>query len=157
MSLSPEGWADIHAMDAMASERSTVAELTPNQLAWVEALESGEYKQGTGQLAVQTTEFGENGAVHPSEMRYCCLGVACVLAGMQPEANLRFARTFNFGGEGFYLPEQAQEFLGVSVENPYVGEQMAADLNDQMGLSFSEIAAQVRKYGLSSLFQYNPE
>lgn len=34
---------------------------------WLKALRSGEYKQGRGQLCIQD--------------RYCCLGVACVIAG----------------------------------------------------------------------------
>jgi hypothetical protein len=37
--------------------------LTENQKLWVEALRSGEYKQGFGQLQIQD--------------RYCCLGVLC--------------------------------------------------------------------------------
>lgn len=38
---------------------------------WLEALESGEYKQGTGQLV---ENYGTKKA------RYCCLGVACQVA-----------------------------------------------------------------------------
>ena len=44
--------------------------LTKNHIRqWVEALRSGEYKQGNGNLCAE----GET----PNEPRYCCLGVAC--------------------------------------------------------------------------------
>lgn len=44
---------------------------------WIEALESGEYKQGNGMLAIDT-ELGEK--------QYCCLGVACRI--VNPEIKL---------------------------------------------------------------------
>lgn len=46
----------------------TVQELGPLQMAWVEALESGKYKQGTLWLK--------------ADGKYCCLGVLCELAGL---------------------------------------------------------------------------
>lgn len=50
------------------------------QLKWLEALESGEYKQCKNYLK---QDF-EN------EIRYCCLGVGCELAGIKLEKDIAF-------------------------------------------------------------------
>ncbi len=44
---------------------------------WVDALRSGEYQQGKGYLMYRG---GSN-----KKDEYCCLGVACVIAGIEPE------------------------------------------------------------------------
>ena len=96
--------------------------LTANQLKWVEALESGEYKQATGVL------FDGDG--------YCCLGVACHIAG----ASIQAPRDGNLSR---YLG--VRDFLGLSddvgsFEN-WTGS--LTSLNDA-GKSFAEIAALIR-------------
>ena len=45
---------------------------------WVEALRSGEYQQGMNHLF-------DTGPSGPSQERYCCLGVACVTAGVEKD------------------------------------------------------------------------
>lgn len=53
--------------------------MTPELKAkWVEALRSGEYKQGFGRLRQQ----GEGAAV-----AYCCIGVLCEVAGFKPHGD----------------------------------------------------------------------
>ena len=46
------------------------SKLGPLQTKWVEALESGKFKQGTGFLCQRKVVDGEE--------EFCCLGVACV-------------------------------------------------------------------------------
>jgi hypothetical protein len=108
------------------------ATLTPNQLKWVEALESGAFKQGQGGLAVERGD---------GSREYCCLGVACRLA-IQDSDDIIFDR------KAGYLPRRVQKWLSVDDSNPTIGNHYAAELNDEHGLSFAEIAARVREHGV---------
>jgi len=127
-------------------------------LVWVEALESGRYRQGTGQLRVANT-FGET-------LRMCCLGVACEVSGLgrwepdtdnyvvdgapRDELNGDLA---DHGGRyvaGTYLPLAVAEHYGVDDYNPefvdrYGAPRWATDLNDVDGATFAEIAAAIRR------------
>lgn len=77
---------------------------------WVKALRSGKYKQCTSEL-------------YDSEAReYCCLGVLCVVAKLEPDAN---AYTKLDRLVGSY--------------SPFVR------MNDDLGKSFSEIADHIEK------------
>ena len=56
--------------------------MTPQQeidrrQAWTAALRSGEYQQGRGQLRIDPILED-----HETKSEYCCLGVACIVAGM---------------------------------------------------------------------------
>ena len=51
---------------------------TADQLAWIDALESGEYKQGRGALKRRNQHLEDD------PIFYCCLGVACEV--LEPEA-----------------------------------------------------------------------
>lgn len=102
---------------------------------WVEALRSGEYKQGRGQLRV-----GDS---------FCCLGVACEISGVSQWSG-RF-----YGDDGDYedavLPESVGRWLGVDGDNIAVDARFVehgaprssfvlTELNDVRRLSFSQIA-----------------
>jgi len=109
---------------------------------WVDALRSGEYKQGSGQLYDKTPE-GE---------RYCCLGVLCRLA---QQAGLEFSVDYLDPelNHDYFGPDVA-EWAGLDTDrlgdcNPVIdyedseeGEQELhlSELNDDVGLTFSEIA-----------------
>lgn len=118
---------------------------------WVEALRSGEYRQGKGYL-----QTGDG--------RFCCLGVACEISGLvevAPPPERVTAKTGEFytgGGERLayinptdesdwsrvVLPVAVQDWLGLDRDNPYLtwgdDRREAANLNDEFDLSFSEIA-----------------
>lgn len=81
--------------------------LNPNALKWVEALESGNYKQGTGRLC--RIDLDKN-------KRFYCLGVACDLA---IENGLIVSATDGrdcvvYDGESDYLPAKVAKWLGLN-------------------------------------------
>jgi hypothetical protein len=119
------------------------ATLTPNQLKWVEALESGAFKQGQGGLAVERGD---------GSREYCCLGVACRLAIQDgvpiTEVPANHSDDIIFDRKAGYLPRRVQKWLSVDDSNPTIGNHYAAELNDEHGLSFAEIAARVREHGV---------
>lgn len=125
---------------------------------WAEYLESGNYPQATGALAVYEND----------DWSYCCLGVAALTAGMTPvdepvEPDDEFCQ---FDGGGTYLPNAARRWLGLDSfdDNPVLEippdlqgrmptmlgydpadhDATAADLNDVYGFTFAEIARCVR-------------
>lgn len=83
---------------------------------WVEALRSGKYKQGLGQL-----RYGRG-----NNERYCCLGVAACLLGT--------IDTY-FNGVGSLYDKDVLA-IQLSVED----EDSLIDLNDGEKLTFEEIA-----------------
>lgn len=87
---------------------------------WLEALRSGDYKQGTSILK--------------NNDRYCCLGVACSVAG--------YERTLDSYKTG-YIDDKRRfknvpEILKGGFENPITSELM--DMNDSYDKNFNEIA-----------------
>ena len=93
--------------------------------AWLEALRSGEYKQGIGKLC-------------NSNLDYCCLGVLCEVAGI-PKVEEDDLFTFNYFAAG--LPPALMEKVGLRTP---LGEakdkkNSLSGLNDN-GTPFSEIA-----------------
>lgn len=118
-------------MDTMAKQ-----ELGPHQTAWLEALESGKYKQGTGGLRSKNDE-------------YCCLGVGCEIAKI-PGEQRHFAKDWEYdGGVTAVAPSALIGYLGLrnSVGSPRPGidprPSCLTELNDD-GKSFSDIAALIR-------------
>jgi len=68
-------------------------EIGPNQRKWLDALRSGEYKQG--RMALRTMDD-----------KFCCLGVSCEIAGLKKRAH---------NGRYLYMDDEAtvpEEFLG---------------------------------------------
>lgn len=123
--------------------------LTPEQIdlnkRWIEALESGEYKQ--------TKNFLYDG------VGYCCLGVACKVAGRE------FTQVNDYwkiDGEGALLPYDVMDELGLyenngldenhydirpgveSGEVPLLYDSLTT-LNDLGGHDFKQIAQVIRK------------
>jgi len=97
------------------------------RVAWLEALRSGEYKQGTGVLC-------------NLQNQYCCLGVLCEVAGVPKEED-KEEGAFTFDGERAALSQHLTEkvglydYLGISKD----GNKCLSALNDH-GVPFSEIA-----------------
>jgi hypothetical protein len=115
-------------------------------MAWCEALESGEYEQGTGQLR----DVGNN---------FCCLGVLCNLhAQAKPRLAAQQEEIVGYFGEDEFLPKRVMEWSGLKTNNgvfitveddPYYGKTNVAneltDMNDS-GKTFSYIAKQIRTH-----------
>jgi hypothetical protein len=102
---------------------------------WIDGLRSDEFKQGVGKL-LQV----EDGAA-----KYCCLGVACVLA---KRAGVIETLPWERAGRGFevaVLPPDVSDWLGTSEwdtnnrKNPMVKGISLAGHNDA-GATFREIA-----------------
>ena len=88
---------------------------------WVEALESGEYKQGKTYL-------------RDSEDKYCCLGVACEVMGVE---KTYIGDTVRFGNCLVTLSERLMNKLGIEKQSHFIV------MNDS-GKSFKEIAQYIR-------------
>ena len=101
--------------------------MNKNAKAWVKALRSGKYKQGTLALHIGNT--------------YCCLGVACELA-----ATAGVISPGGEEGEGLWryeehmttLPAVVQDWLGIRSGNGDYGRDSLAADNDG-GCGFDEI------------------
>lgn len=124
-------------------------EILAHRQEWLAALRSGTYSQTKGYLR---TDEG-----------YCCLGVACDVAGIPSE---RLSTTaWNFGRYRMdqVLPEEGEEWLGVNTANPDIdfpahgyrnerlnetvyGAVSLAGLNDS-GWTFEEIADAIEEFG----------
>ena len=121
--------------------------LTKEQEAWLQALESGAYKQGRIRL-------------HPEEDTYCCLGVACTISnigvwGAVPYILTNFAYVIK--GEN----DQTAKLPGALVERLHLrddgggfeqrmvikGRHFGAlyEMNDSGKFTFKEIAAWIRE------------
>lgn len=102
--------------------------LGPNQLAWIAALRSGEFKQGEGCL-------------HSIDNTFCCLGVLCVVAGDErfDKSSLYYAYGERDNTHG--ASKKAVEFaaLGGALGQARRGEPLYM-LNDRYGKTFAEIA-----------------
>ena len=86
---------------------------------WVKALRSGNYKQGEGFLQNRNA--------------YCCLGVACIVAGVPIPKSLDDRATFNY--------EPLRKATGLT----YTDAGTLSHLNDD-GHSFAEIADYIEKH-----------
>ena len=102
---------------------------------WVEALRSGEYRQGRKLLRV-----GD---------RFCCLGVACDVSNVG-EWQRRKGITFEYEEEMGMLPPAVCDWLGVASGDPvlYVSDKRAdkaSQLNDRDHFTFSQIADAIER------------
>lgn len=114
----------------------TVQELGPLQTAWVEALESGKYEQGTLWLK--------------ADGKYCCLGVLCELAGL---AYNETTAVFTDGEEPQtdVLPQSLVDRIGLRDKSGSFRKGAEDDgpstlicLNDDDGFTFKQIAEFIR-------------
>ena len=87
-----------------------------NRAAWVKALRSGEYEQCRARLF--------NG------MGYCCLGVLCKVAGLEPDT------AFMFDGSSRRAPSRAKAFVGLATS---CGE-WKLEPNEAYGFKFETLA-----------------
>ena len=115
--------------------------LTKIQLRWLEALESGKYNQGIGNLK--------------SNDRYCCLGVACELLGLSQKIE---DGMIYFGYDHSYhsaiMPYTSWKLLGLkdgsgyfeelNIDGNIIKNRTLAFLNDS-GWTFKQIANVIRK------------
>lgn len=103
---------------------------------WLEALESGEYKQGTGELTDEKMK------------RWCCLGVVCDVARKNGVRKLSDEELINNG----YLPATMSKALGIDEEGGFLENiryrgrifDTLARLNDA-GVRFKTIAKIIRQ------------
>lgn len=113
------------------------------RLEWAKDLESRKYKQTTGTL--RDPDFSNN---------YCCLGVGCnTYRRLTGKGKWNKDSDFIVEGvtdEGFF-PEPVAKFFGFKETNPNLplrdetySDTAASSLNDNMELSFEEIAKRVR-------------
>jgi hypothetical protein len=110
-------------------------QIGPHQRALIDALRSGTYKQGRGQL-------------HHKDQGYCCLGVACVLAGakMAGEMDNSGDTIFAIGEESetIYAPYAVQQYFGFNnregMPNDFDKVRCLANLNDYGKHDFNMIA-----------------
>jgi hypothetical protein len=105
--------------------------MTNNQEAWLQALESDEFKQTTGQL-----QRGDG---------FCCLGVACVVA---EKAGITVRRYLGVALDGSTLHDQPEVhyWLGLRSETGHPRSHVSCSLiglNDR-GKTFKEIAQFIR-------------
>lgn len=120
---------------------------------WVTALRSGEYVQGQGTLtALRHQDDGTR------EVRHCCLGVLCEVAlaagvplVVDEVGSIDERRVRTYDGEESYLPDRVLSWAGLDARNPLVhrpggGPAGLAVYNDQLGLSFAEIADMIEEH-----------
>ncbi len=116
-----------------------------NLLLWVQALESGEYRQGVGRLA----------GLEDGQWHYCCLGVLCEVAigqGVPLELDSLSGNVKSYNGRGSLPPSEVFEWLGVTLEGVNDIEVEAADqfytylaeANDHLKWDFLKIAGALR-------------
>ena len=114
---------------------------------WIQALRSGEYKQGQGALH----NYNEN--------TFCCLGVLCDLHAKEtntswvdyPEENWRS----DYLGNDISLPNKVIEWSGLEDHDPLINRKLSplihrtlslAMYNDEKGYSFDQLADLIEKH-----------
>lgn len=114
---------------------------------WVKALRSGKFKQCKNTLI----------EVYPGkkDIRYCCLGVACVVAGAVSKDSIKETKrdaqdsgcpeSVAIGYDVSVLPAKVQKWLGVEDQDPILGKHEASTWNDSKGASFKKIASLIEK------------
>lgn len=100
---------------------------------WVEALESGAYKQALGTLQ--------------SRQRFCCLGVACDLYQKVGPGDLEVGigdfGYVHYDGHNSVLPKKVMTWLGIRSDTGGYYTGSLVGLNDN-GTSFQQIAEVIR-------------
>lgn len=93
---------------------------------WLEALRSGKYQQGTGDLMTEST-----GSI---ETQYCCLGVYCVVNHIDPET---------WAGNGCI--DWRTELGTTSEDAPLNWHSALTHKNDILGEDFQQIAQYIEE------------
>lgn len=110
---------------------------------WVAALRSGEFAQGQGGLHFKATDTKPE--------RYCCLGVACLIAEQEGlKINRPGVNGYQWRNDGF-LPSVVSDWLGVEdgIRGSAVhlgGDDYATTLNDGQRLPFPQIADRIEQH-----------
>ena len=101
---------------------------------WIEALRSGEYRQGRDQLVEENLHGGDD---------FCCLGVLTDLY-VQERGNPTRAWG-GWKGQGYYLAPRVWKWAGLDGYNPLVEKKLTlANANDR-GDSFIKIAGLIER------------
>lgn len=130
-----DAWCDSH--DQFKEQITLPEDVREDMKKWIDALESGEYDQAQEQL------FDSNAG-------YCCLGVACKVAGVD-SPDMEDCGTPSELSVGY---DKRSTFLDTIIrmdEEWYTGymENELTHFNDTVGLDFEEIAAILRwKYNI---------
>lgn len=107
----------------------TVEEIKTNRKVWTDALRSGRFKQGMMKLCMKGLD---------DEYHYCCLGVACEVAGefgISLVKNEHNADYMSYNGALTTLPTHVRMSLGLSVSD--LSELIR---KNDLGASFAKIA-----------------
>lgn len=91
---------------------------------WIEALESGKYRQTQGRLAAPVNK----------KRAYCCLGVLCEVAGIPRER-------YTYDGDSAYLSPN----LLTKFEITDIQQSVLTKMNDEELSSFKEIAQWIKE------------
>ena len=97
---------------------------------WIEALESGKYKQAAGVL------FDGEG--------HCCLGVLCEVLGEKPEREHE-DYSYQYDGDAGVLSEALMEKAGMSSDNGMLSDGITLTHENDTGKTFPEIAQIIRE------------
>lgn len=117
---------------------ASIDEIVANRKAWLEALRSGEFRQGTGYLC----QNDPNDEKEDSPLYFCCLGVACekVLGLTRESMSKDGVWRYETGGEYPYIDTEfcfeQRNALGLSDDNVSA----LIEMNDAQCASFEEIA-----------------
>jgi hypothetical protein len=107
---------------------------------WTAALRSGEYQQGTGQLAQK----------HEGEWQFCCLGVLCELAVKADQdvtvTDGNIDRLYD--GQAALLPRSVAGWAGINTYGDFYadGYDQSLTAKNDNGMPFTEIADLIEKY-----------
>lgn len=149
----------VHGRFAPSAPLDLTDDMRANVRDWVAALESGKFHQTRGVIA----------RVEPNTVSYCCLGVLCATLGL---TEYRDRDNVESGVLGFIaedgerssqsLPGDTTHAVGLALQNPMVfgymydgpdptepkfrGEWNAAALNDDLRMSFADIATVLRRW-----------
>lgn len=111
-------------------------QFTPEQEEWLQALESGKYKQGRKWLN--------------KNQSFCCLGVACEVFKERLGIEVRTEGVAYYNEESNIAPEEIVDVLHLrGALGQSLGEEerdFLYELNDHREMSFQEIAAHIRKH-----------
>ncbi len=112
---------------------------------WVEALRSGEYRQGTH--ALKQVVYDATGEQY---VKYCCLGVLCDLHQKATALSLWRSDTQR-GVQTYcdslcYLPCDVFAWAGLQSHDPMVEDSSLSCLNDAGGFTFDMIADKIEEH-----------